>query len=228
MRAQAVPRVLLFWAALASCACAAHPISESGPRAPLDEDREPALEFSLEHAGSATPIDLDRPAVLKTATGDVDVTLRMKPSRTLRLVGLSLAYPAHFGFEADTASQSARTWTLDGNNVVLIITRFPSPSDPDRMRTGLVAGMRAQYGLDNSATTPVSSTFGGIELEGTRIDTQLGGAALVQEVYAFRTAGGVYAMIVQHSPIDEDAGRDEYAAFLDLLDRSFAIEAPQS
>lgn len=188
-----------------------------------DEVREPALEFLLDHDGTTTPLRLDEPLQLKTSLGLIDMTLRMKPTRTFRLSGVSFDYPTSYGWEVDKADKECTTWTLDGNNVVLILTRYRDEQNQMVLCNAVVDEMKGRYGSHNCKSTTATLKLGKNTLEGYRVDARLAGQSLVQNVYSFVANGAVHLLILQDKPAPSGAGSDEYAALLKSLARTFEI-----
>src|SRR5262245_24698659 len=90
--------LLAYVIAAGTCGLASASVARRDQSVTDDERSEPPLEFFLEHAGKSMPVRLDESVHLETESGPVDLTLRMKATRTLRVAGVSFEYPNSFGF----------------------------------------------------------------------------------------------------------------------------------
>jgi hypothetical protein len=172
---------------------------------------------------------LDRETTIDLGDGKpVKARLTARPERRFRAGGVSFRYPRHhgFAFEGD-ADAGLATWTLDGNDNVLILTRYDMPIDEDDLRQSVVEGITSQFARAEHKTETTTLSLGGVRRPAARVRVKLGDASLVQDVCTWRAEGKdgpSYSLIVQDSPPDGAApGKPspETARVLKLLDETF-------
>src|SRR5688572_9207076 len=206
--------------------------------APAPADEEPPMEYALELDGRSVDLLLDRETTLDLPGGQtVKAKLTAKPERLFRAGGVSFRYPRQHAFEVERDGDTV-TWTFDGNDNVLILTRHAAVElEPEQLRNAVVAGLVSQYGPENCKTSDASVSLGGSKHAATRVAASLAGARLVQDVVAWKSdakvgngEAAVYVLIVQDSPPDEagdgaaDATSGETKRVLKLLDETFKPE----
>ena len=198
-----------------------------GGDADAGADEEPPLEFSLEIAGKAVDVQLDRPATVEVDGKPVEIRLTAKPDRLFRGGGISFRYPRQHAFEVERdADSGVTTWTFDGNDSVLIFMEHGPAGDAEDLQQGIVDGLLEQYGRQNSRTAQASVRLGKMKLAGTRLDVTLAGESFTQDVFAWQSAGGgrTYVLIVQDSPAEGGGVSRETAQMLELLATTFKAE----
>lgn len=161
------------------------------------EDREPPLVFYFEaDGGKRVPVELDKPfdasALGKTAT------LRVEPHRRFAYAGVEFEYPREYGFEA-AGDGPFSSWTLSGNDAKVMVHRYRGQKKADVVHKAVVAEVQKAYGgkAKESAATLVA---GGKTLEGTRLEVEVMGTFIVQELFPLRSGGDVVELILQDSP----------------------------
>jgi hypothetical protein len=180
-----------------------------------DEAREPPMEFTIELDGRPAAIQLDRPLAV-TPTTVSTVTLRVAPTRRLRLRDLTLRYPRHYTFEYDPDGNG--TWTLSGTDHVITITRASAGASADqaRMRTAAAIARAYQESGRSVKAAPVSRHLAAHDLTGTRVTLSVGETRIRQEIYGLKTREGAYILTLQDTGDGSDEGRGAMA----LLDES--------
>lgn len=161
------------------------------------EDVEPALVFYFEaEGGKRVPVELDKPF----NPGDLgkSATLKLEPRRRFAYAGLQLDYPREWGFEADLDAQFA-SWTISGNDAKVVVQRYKNQKRVDQLHKNVVAEVQKAYG-GKAKETPATLTAGGRTLEGTRLEVDLAGVPIVQELYPVKSGADVVELIIQDAP----------------------------
>lgn len=189
-----------------------------------DESTEPPVRYYLEHQGRQTNVRLDQPFELETAEGrTVRATLRAHPTRIFSIDQLSFEYPRHMPFEYDD-SGSVPMWTLDGDDVTLIVQRFGFDLDPQELLTSVADS--AISALGDGTITPISLTVQGEVMPGHRVDAEVAGHHLRQDYYLLaRDPGNLVLLIFQDSPRDDGSPSDEAETVRDLITRTLKRKA---
>jgi hypothetical protein len=162
------------------------------------EDKEPPLVFYFEaDGGKRVSVELDKPfnpgELGKTAT------LKVEPTRKFAFAGLEFSYPREFGFEASLEGASSQSWTLSGNDAKVIVQRFKAQKKPEAVHKSLVADVQKKYG-DKAKESPAQLVVMGRTLEGTRLEVDVMGTFIVQELFAVKSGGDTVELIIQDSP----------------------------
>ena len=196
------------------------------------------MEYVLELDGQKLDLLLDRETTLDLPGGkQATAKLTAKPDRLFRAGGVSFRYPRQHAFDVERDGDTV-TWTFDGNDNVLILTRHAAADiAPDELRKAVVEGLVSQYGPENCKTFDATVSLGGTKHPATRVAANLAGSSLVQDVVAWKPdakpvngESAVYVLIVQDSPPDAgaavaaDSTSAETKHVLKLLDETFKPE----
>lgn len=161
------------------------------------ETREPALVFYFEaDGGRRVPVELDKP--FATAELGKTATLKVEPHRRFAYAGVEFDYPREYGFEA-SGDGPFSSWTLSGNDAKVMVHRYRGQKKADVVHKAVVAEVQKAYGgkaKESAATLSVGSKT----LEGTRLEVEVMGTFIVQELFPVRSGGDVVELILQDSP----------------------------
>lgn len=165
--------------------------------APELEEREPPLVLYFEaDGGKRVPVELDKP--FNPAELGKSATLKVEPHRKFSYAGLEFMYPREYGFEASLEPQFA-SWTLSGNDTKVMVQRFKGQKKADVLHRTVVAEVQKAYG-GKAKESPVTFMAGGRTLEGTRIEVDLMGTFIVQELFPVKSGADIVELIIQDSP----------------------------
>jgi hypothetical protein len=194
----AKPLTDLLFVTLLACA----PIAASAADQPKG-DQEPPQIFYLEFDGKKVPIELDKPFPTEALEGTRSVTLRVEPFRVFRHGGLSFHYPREYTFEADHTTPGLALWTLSGNDCVIMVQRYEGDRDPEAMRQLVVNGLAAKYKDAKLKRGEATWKLKDTTLKGIRLEVELAGSGLHQDLYAFRAGDSSVVLMIQDSLQDD-------------------------
>ena len=177
--------------------------------------------FSLDVEGRSVEVELDTPVELDLGEGKVEVTLRVRPYRVFDFAGVRFHYPRHLGFEADLSSPPTSIWTLDGNNVVIMVQRYEGLDDSDLILETLIESMIEQYGAENVDRKESSMRLGDERLDGTSMRVTVAGTRIDQSLYAFPSGGSSIALMLQDSLTDDDKPTAEAQDAFEMMRETF-------
>lgn len=145
------------------------------------------------------------------------VTARVSDVKTLATGSVSFDYPRHFGFEFDGSTGGMRQWSLDGNNVVLMLFEIDGAGEVKDFEEG----MAERFGKKNCKGSDTSKRLGGQKLEGRRLDITLAGTALTVDILKLPSAEGkTNLLFVQDTKTDAGGTSDESTDTMQLMDRT--------
>lgn len=165
------------------------------PAAPAEpEDREPPLVLYFEaEGGKRVPVELGKP--FNPAELGKSARLELEPQRRFGYAGLEFKYPREYGFEAQLQPQFT-SWTLSGNDAKVMVQRYKGQKKVDVLHKSVIAEMQKAYG-GKAKESPVTLAAGGRTLEGTRIEVDLAGAVIVQDVFPIKSGSDAVELIIQ-------------------------------
>jgi hypothetical protein len=177
------------------------------------EDTEPPLNYTLKIGDQSVRVVPGVAAEVKGTFTNPKVTLVPDAHRTFGYGGMAFAYPSNFAFEADFSTNGLKSWTLDGNNFVIMIHHYKAeevaPAD-------LAKVMMQSFG-GGTKSEPVSRTFNGNQLAGVRILATVAGTSLIQDILALPAKNGSRVLILQDLSPQEKVSDDESKQVLKLL-----------
>ncbi|MBL8949706.1 MAG: hypothetical protein JNK82_02945 [Myxococcaceae bacterium] len=164
---------------------------------PVVEDREPPLVFFFEtDGGKRVPVELDKP--FNPAELGKTATLKVEPHRRFAYAGVELEYPREYGFE-QSGEGAFTSWTLSGNDAKVMVQRYKGQKKTDVVHKAVVAEVQKAYG-GKAKESPATLQAGGRTLEGTRLEVEVMGTFIVQELFPLKSGGDVVELIIQDSP----------------------------
>jgi hypothetical protein len=182
----------------------------------LDEEREPALKYSLEINGQRHEILLDTPTELKGAFENPKVTLTASPTREFSFGAVKFEYPANFTWEANLKTPDLKFWIMSGNDFKIMYFIH----DEGYTLETHVESMIEQFGKTNTVVTESQRKLGGRIYKGRNLRLTIANTKINQEVYVFAAKGMTRLIILQDSA-EEANGSDEGRKTMELLSRTF-------
>jgi len=183
----------------------------------------PSSKFELEVNGKTQTVEVDKPFDVTVGGQTVHLKLHELPYKIFDKAGIKFQYPSSFGWEMSDANPGVSIFTLSGNDNKFIISYYPKLSDDKTIAASTVGAMVKAYGAANVKKTPVSVELGKTKLDGTRLDVNLAGHRIVQDIYTFKTGGGTVGMIIQDSPKETGEASDEAKSTLEMVTKTFEV-----
>lgn len=183
-----------------------------------DESAEPSQTLTLTIDGKPHAIEPGKQVEVPGKFENPKVILTASAIRTFSYGGLKFDYPATFGWEAEI-EPFMKTWTLEGNDLTIIIFAPIITMEFDDM----ISGMKEQMGAKDTKSEKCKRRFGTDEVEGQVFTADAFGAKVKVETYSIKTAKGPRLVVLQDSPTDDDAESDEAKSALKLISESFSV-----
>ncbi len=161
------------------------------------DDKEPPLVFFFEaEGGKRVPVELDK--AFSPAELGKSATLKVEPHRKFAYAGVEFEYPREYGFEAAGDGPFA-SWTLSGNDAKVMVHRYKGQKKAETVHKAVIAEVQKAYG-GKAKESAATLTAGGRTLEGTRLEVEVMGTFIVQELFPVKSGGDVVELIIQDSP----------------------------
>jgi hypothetical protein len=125
----------------------------------------------------------------------LSLAAREKPEKTFNDGNLSFAFPSTHAVSKEVEA-GITTWTLDGQDNVLILLRVGGADSKETARE-TVAALKAQYGA-GAKQSDCRLALGKESVAGKRLTARLAGETINQEIYEFTAANAGY-LIIQDS-----------------------------
>jgi len=182
-----------------------------------DESREPSREYTLEIDGKAYQLTLDQPVQIEGSFENPEVILGASPVRLFTLGGVEFLYPAYFAWEADLEEPGFKSWTLSGNDFVIMF--FESVEALGQEAYAEI--MTEQFGRANVRRSGKGRSFGGLELDGVALRINLAGVPLTMEIFEIPSESGSRLLVLQDAPPEKAKSSEEGTKAVALLEQSF-------
>lgn len=188
------------------------------------ELQEPALELVLEIDGRTREVALDKPFDVRVGDRTVRMKLTARSYRTFRAAGVEFRYPRGHGFGVDASNPNVTTWTLDGNDNVIIVFKSALLVDADTLRNQIRDEVGQQWGAAKAKirSTETSIRLLGRKVKGTRLIVQIGPVTLHQEFFGLRTANSTVVIVIQEG-LDGDKPTNESIRARKMLSASLRL-----
>lgn len=185
---------------------------------------EPPFEFRLVVAGTPHDVVLDQPLEVTIDGKVVRMMLSARPDRLFdNEAGVTFRYPRAMAW-AYEAGEGTQTWTLDGNDCVLLVNRFTLPGmTPAVARTAMVEGMIEEFGEKNVRSEGIEVDLGGTQVEATRLHCRLVGTSFVHDIVAVPVARSVLVLTLQVTLGDDGRMPAEAAHIRRLLAKTWQV-----
>jgi hypothetical protein len=191
----------------------------AGTLATSDESDEPALRFELESELGTLAVAPGESFELDLGDRQLRMTLEVQPTRLLELEPLRFEYPNGYSFEYEQDDETT-FWTLDGNDVVIMLQRYWIEMDGDEFLELFVDELITGYDGEDGGAVPLE--LDGEVLEGRAVGIDSMGFTMQQECFVFTTADGdLWLLVLQDTLEDDGAHTDEYEAARVLLEETF-------
>ncbi len=216
---------LLAFGAVPLLAVSAALVVGTAPRtghAGADVEAGPTDRFDLTLDGATHRVEADKPFELQLGGRAVQGRLAILPTRRFDYSGISFDYPRHYAFEVDRSEEPGSTmWTLDGNDVVLMVHRHRTNDTPAAMVEAMAAGIELQLGGDRRPRAATSLQLGDIDAQGARLKLKVASQTLEQVIVAFKRDQDVWVITLQDGLDDNGELSAECRELKVLLEKTF-------
>jgi hypothetical protein len=197
--------------------------SGSSTAAGPDESKEPPLEFVVNVGDKSIAVTEGETAQLDGGFTNPKISVTPQPYRVFPYQGISFKYPRSFTFEADLADPDEKSWTLSGNDLVIMYHVLNA-----RLTTGDFANLMIdQFGRENCKVTEANAkiTLGKQTLSGTTIQITVVTHKMVMDIYRIPSLGAVTKLLVFQDSLDDTGNRsNECKQAFKEIKSSFTVE----
>jgi len=194
--------------------------AEDKDAAPRDPATPPPMLLELTVDGQTHSVAVDTPTTLAINGKDVVISLAAKPYRELTAAGATLQYPQHMAYEYEPGD-GATTYTMDGNNAVLMLQHYHEEIDPIDAVNFYVEGVSGIFGRANTQVGDATLQLMGKQIKGKRI--VLAGNLIVQDIFAVSGPEGTLGIMIQDTPDEAGQVTAETKAMTQMLSESFRV-----
>ena len=143
----------------------------ASPPKDTDRSQEPPLKITVTIDGKPIESELDQELVVKGKFNDPKIRVQAAKTRRFNYAGVTFDYPSYFTWESEKEAGIYHSWTMSGNDCVIILMEFDAEISTREIIDGM-ADATSLYGKP----TPVSRTLKNTELHGEKIVMRLGAA----------------------------------------------------
>ena len=148
------------------------------------------------------------------------IVVRTSPYLTFDFEALFFDFPKHFSSEFEH-DDGYKTWTLDGNNFVIMYFVFDMPIDADVF----IKEMVDKFGKKNCSLSDRRTRLGNIDLAGKRINITLAGVKLTYDIFVLKTNDGkTHYLAFQDTKGDDGSESQEGLETLDVLNKTIKLK----
>jgi hypothetical protein len=171
---------------------------------PLDESKEPKLEYLLKVGDKTFPLDEGAPLKLDGTFSNPEITLVVKPNRLFSFQGVSFRYPRTYVFEADLSDKAVKSWTVQGKTFSVMYFVFSEQVST----TEFAAHMLDGFGRDKSKMTnpDLKLTLGKETLAGVKLEASVSESKLTTEIYRIPSSDTTSKYLVFQEELDGSGG----------------------
>ncbi len=182
---------------------------------------EPKRQLEVVVDGVAHRLGDGGEVAVKVGDREVKLLARVLPTRRFAAAGIAFEYPTNMAFEFE-ADEPMRSWTFDGNNVVLTVQHF-GELEAEEIAKEVVANLGAQLDADTPSVDR-KLDLGGKEHTARCLEVAIAGNVVCYRVVpVVSPKGGVLLMLQDSATLDRPS--DELKAVLDLLAKTFVAAA---
>lgn len=182
-----------------------------------DEKKEPELKYFLEVNGKKQDVVLGKPFQITGTFTDPKAVLSVSQTRNFTFGGLSFLYPSNLKWEAEIEGENDKTWTLSGEDFLVIVMLSPEELTLNEFIDSLVL----QYEKDSAKVSDCERTLGSQKYKGKTVSVHVKGIFIVQEVYILPAKSGVRIIIFQDSPEEKKISSPEGEKAMEVIVKNF-------
>ena len=184
-----------------------------------DETAEPPVAYSINIDGKSHSIGLGKPVVLKGTFINPSVTLTAASTRHFNTIGIEFDYPASFTWEADVEVESAKSWTLSGNDFKIMVFQLSKGVSAHSYAQAMVK----QFGAEKTKVDSIERTLGEKTLSGRILKTVIANTEIRMEILEIPSESTSRLLVLQDSPPEGESVSKEAEATLDGFAKTFAF-----
>jgi len=148
------------------------------------------------------------------------IVIRTSPYMTFDFEGLMFDFPKHFTSQFERGV-GYKTWTLDGNDFVIMYFVFDMPIEA----SVFVKEMVDKFGKKNCTLSDRRTRLGNIDLAGKRINITLVGVKLTYDLFELKTNDGkTHYIAFQDTKGDDGSESQEGLETLDVLNKTIKLK----
>jgi hypothetical protein len=182
------------------------------------DDQEPPLGYTLRLDNQSVRLVAGKEAQIKGHFENPTATLIPDKERLFTYGQVTFKYPSSFAFEADFDTKGVKTWTLDGNDVIITVHKWESVETTPK---ALFEELNKIYGGKAKAENK-TYIFNRQKYSGVRVQVTLVKQKIIQDIFALPAKKGSRILILQDSSAEEGPS-DESKAVLKLLDETLKL-----
>ena len=179
------------------------------PFSNADESKEPKLKYELKIGDKTVTVAEGETVKVEGQFSDPSVNIIPGKTRTFPYSGMSFAYPSNFVFEADMSDAASTSWTLSGNDFVVMIFHLEAEMTTDMFANEMIG----QFGSANAkiANEKLNVTLGDHELSGTQLEVSIASHKLVQKIVKIPSKNGQTKLLVFQDSLNDDGSHSAEA-----------------
>jgi len=178
----------------------------SPPSSPIEqsvqvEHPKPETEpFDLVIDGHAYPIGPGSTVAIDVNGTNVAVTLKPRDVRTVQVGGLEFSLPSGFDERRERDAAGLTVVAFESPTTLLMIFEFPQGSDGGKLANMFPQSLAERFGDKLVSEMPFARKVNSTALRGRRIEAQISGETVVQEVFLTSTDGvNPLGLVIQYS-----------------------------
>src|SRR5262245_27559281 len=191
------------------------------PPAPAAATGEPPLRLNVIVDGVEQAATDGQELTLAIGGKETRVKIVVGATRTFRAASVEFEFLRAMGWSHD-ASSELETWTLDGDDVTLILHRFRLGKAAEMAEDTLLGMLKS---LDANAAAPETCTtkLGGKDHAGLRGRVKISASNIETTAIGIERARGCLLLMIQDSLGDDGKRSAECTAMLELLEKTFVL-----
>jgi hypothetical protein len=190
--------------------------------APFAEADQPPLQLDIAVDGVRHAAIDGEELTLTVAGKPTKVKVSVAATRRFRAAGVEFDFPRAMGFSHD-ASEGLEMWTLDGDDVTVMLHRF-SIGEAGAMAKSTLVGMSESLGGKAKEPEPCMIVLGGKDHAGLRSRVTIGNTATLETIaIGIPRSEGCLLLLIQDSLGDDGKSSAQCTAMVELLAKTFAF-----
>jgi hypothetical protein len=185
-----------------------------------DETTEPPVVYSIDIDGKAYSVALGTPLRTEGIFTNPTITLTAASTRHFGAVGIEFNYPAAFQWEADVEVENAKSWTLSGNDLKIMVFQLSKGVTASSYGQAMVK----QFGSENTTIKSTERTLGGKLLTGRILNTVIANTKITMEILEVPTKANPRFLVLQDNPPEGESASAEALSTLKMLSNTFTYK----
>jgi len=184
-------------------------------------DAEPPLQMQVLIGGKTVAAEAGRTMEVEVEGKKLSLRIDLLPHRLFDRGGVRFLYPTSHGWEVDRTTPNVTIYTMDGNDTIIMLVKYDVEITPKKASDSMVSTLSGRYGQGN--VKRVGATLKGKTetVQGTRLQVNVVGQAIEQDIYGFDAGGVTFTLMLQASMDDQGKPPKEMAEVRELFAKSF-------